>query len=300
MSTLQMDTMTLYETGDSTGAVSLRSLFDHPVDPTPVKPVSVEELIGYCVRGGWPASRELPLTDAALVPREYLREIITEDAQTLDNTPRNQKKLGALIHSLGRNESTLATRQVLIKDMQASDTSVTVDPDTVTTYLEILKRLFIIHDQPSFQPRLRSTKRLLRSPKRHFVDPSLAVAALGATGQMLLEDLETFGFIFEALCEHDLRIYASAHGGNLFHYRDGKGNEIDAIIELPDGRWGAFEIKLGTHQIDAAAAHLRTIAASLGKAGATPSFLCVISGMAAMAYTRDDGVRVVPITALRD
>lgn len=161
-------------------------------------------------------------------------------------------------------------------------------------------RLFLLDNQPSFHPMLRSSRRALKAPKRHFSDPSLAVAALEVTAEMLLNDLNTFGFIFEALCEHDLKIYAESNGGWLSHFRDDRGTEIDAVVEMPDGSWGAFEIKLGANQIDAAAAELLKMRAIMEKEATAPSVLCVICGMSNMAYKRADGVFVVPITALKD
>jgi len=157
----------------------------------------------------------------------------------------------------------------------------------------------LLEEQPAYAANLRSSRRVLKSPKRHFTDVSLAVAALKATPEMLMNDLNTFGFLFEALCEHDLRIYAESNNGQLFHYRDEKNNEVDAIVELPDGTWGAFEIKLGAHQIDGAANELLKMKAIMEKEGRAPSVMCVICGMTNMAYKREDGVLVVPITALK-
>ena len=139
--------------------------------------------------------------------------------------------------------------------MGAKD-EIQIDPDTVSDYLDIFNRLFLLDDQPAFSTKLRSSRRLLKAPKRHFIDPSIAVAALSATPQMLFNDLNTFGFIFETLCEHDLKIYAEYNGASMYHFRDEKGNEADAIVEFPDGTWGAFEIKLGANQIDTAAEEL--------------------------------------------
>ena len=200
---------------------------------------------------------------------------------------------------MGRNESTLAGNSTLRKDMGAKD-EIEIDRDTISDYLDIFQRLFILDDQPAYNTNLRSSRRILKSAKRHFTDPSLAVAALGATPKMLLNDLNTFGFIFESLCEHDLKIYAEYHDANLFHFRDERGNEADAIVEFPDGTWGAFEVKLGANQIDAAAEELLKLKSIMEKEGDTPpKLLCVICGMSNMAYKRPDGVYVVPITALK-
>ena len=215
-----------------------------------------------------------------------------------DGVKRDSRKVRSLIHSLGRNESTIASNSTLRKDMAFYD-EMEIDANTVAEYLDVFNRLFLLDEQPAFAPNLRSSRRVLKSPKRHFTDVSLTVAALEATPEMLLGDLHTFGFLFEALCEHDLRLYAEANGGQLFHYRDEKDNEIDAVVELPDGRWGAFEIKLGANQIDAAAKELLKMKDIMEKEGKAPEILCVVCGMTNIAYTRADGVLVVPITALR-
>ena len=205
-----------------------------------------------------------------------------------------------LLHSLARNESTLAGNTTLMKDI-LEETGEDLNPNTVTEYLDVLRRLFILDEQPAFSPNLRSSVRIGKSAKKRFVDPSLAIAALGAGAERLLSDLHTFGFLFESMCIRDLRIYSEAIGAKLYHYRDETGREIDAIIELPDGRWGAIEIKLGAGQIDSAALELNRIKTFMetdGKAVA-PQFLCVICGVTSFSYTREDGVMVVPITALK-
>lgn len=178
-----------------------------------------------------------------------------------------------------------------------------IDIETIPEYLNILEDLYLLDNQKPFSINLRSGLRLKQNEKRHFTDPSLAAALLGASEQMLLNDLKTLGFLFEALCERDLRIYAEANDGELFHYQDYDNDEIDAVVRLDDGRWGAFEIKLGAHQIDEAAANLLRIKEKIAKRtekGKTPSFLCVISGLTNAAYQRPDGVYVIPITALKD
>ena len=176
------------------------------------------------------------------------------------------------------------------------------DPKTVSTYWDALDRVFMIEDQPAFNPNLRSSVRVWKKPKRHLTDPAIAVAAMGLDSSMLMEDLNTFGFLFEALCERDLQIYAQADGGSLFHYRDGDGREIDAVVEMPFGRWGAFEVKLGANQIDAAADNLLSVCDYLERKGIkrAPSVLGVICGKETSAYRRPDVVYVIPITSLRN
>lgn len=296
---IRMNTMSLYEMGESSGEISLSDLFQDNVRPVITGDIKLERLIQYAVRGGWPGSRQLNVRDAARIPFQYLQAVVESDMYRLDGVRRDSGKVYALLHSLGRNESTIASNQTIKKDITAYEDEV-VEKDTIVEYLDAFERLFLIDNQPAFHPALRSSRRALKSPKRHFSDPSLAVAALSASPEMLLQDLNTFGFIFEALCEHDLKIYAESNEGALYHFRDDRGNEIDAVVRMPDGRWGAFEIKLGANQIDAAAKKLLKIQTIMEKEATAPSVLCVICGMSNMAYKRKDGVFVVPITALRD
>ena len=184
-----------------------------------------------------------------------------------------------------------------IKAVDAED----VDDDTISTYLDVFRRLFLLDNQPPFAPSVRSSIRTKQAEKRHLADPSLACALLKLSPMGLIQDLETFGFLFEALCERDLRIYANCFGGELYHYRDYRGNEIDAVIELPDKSWCALEIKLGANQIDKAAENLLTVNEKIKQAGGVPaSILIVVCGLANAAYQRPDGVFVVPITALKN
>lgn len=296
---IHMSTMSLYEMGKSSGQVSIMDLFGDCVKNIATGEIKLTQLIEFAVCGGWPGSMGLDIEDAARIPYQYLQAVVEDDMYRLDGIKRDSKKVYALLRSLGRNESTMVSNQTLKKDITAYNDEI-VETDTIAEYLDSFERLFLIDNQPAYNPSLRSSRRALKSPKRHFADPSLAVAALSATKDMLLNDLNTFGFIFEALCEHDLKIYASAHDGKLFHFRDDRNNEIDAVIELPDGRWGAFEIKLGMNQVDAAAEELLKMKKIMEKEGAAPSVLCVICGMSNMAYKRTDGVYVVPITAMRD
>ena len=237
---------------------------------------------------------------AALLPLEYLNAVIDDDVYRIDGVKRDTSKMRLLLRSLARNESTTVTNKTLTKDIKAVDDE-DIDSNTVSAYLDIFKRLFITDNQPPFSSGIRSSVRIKQAEKRHFSDPSLACALLKATPAGLMGDLETLGFLFEALCERDLRIYAESFGANLYHYQDYKNQEIDAIIELPDGQWCAFEIKLGANQIDAAAANLLEIKKQISEdpKGKPPAVLCVLCGMANAAYQRPDGVFVVPVTALK-
>lgn len=296
---VRMGTMSLYETGDSTGNVSLKDMFGGKITNQITGEVTLEQLVYYTVRGGWPGNLDTPQKTCGKLASEYLKTVVDDDMYSMDGVKRDSRKVWSLLHSLARNESTLVNNSKIRKDIGAKD-EIEIDRETISDYLDIFSRLFILDDQPAFSMNLRSSRRILKSAKRHFVDPSLAVAALGATSQMLLQDLNTFGFIFESLCEHDLKIYAEYNDASLFHYRDEKGNEADAIVEFPDGTWGAFEIKLGANQIDSAAEELLKIKKIMGKEGdRPPALLCVICGMTNMAYQRQDGVFVVPITALK-
>ena len=214
---------------------------------------------------------------------------------------RATDKMRLLLGPLARNESTTVTNKTLMKDIKAVDDE-DIDANTVAAYLDIFKRLFITDNQLPFSSGIRSSVRVKQAEKRHFADPSLACALLKATPAGLLGDLETLSFLFEALCERDLRIYAESFGAHLYHYQDYRNQKIDAVIELPDGQWCAIEIKLGANQIDAAAENLLEIKKQIeaDPKGKPPAVLCVLCGMANADYQRHDGVFVVPVTAMKD
>ena len=293
---IQMDTMSLYETGDSDAKVSLIGLFNEGIKAVKTKEVSLKMLVDLCVRGGWPGGLE---DYEGIMAKEYLNTLIKDDIDRVEGVSRDKTKFRSLLRSLARNESTLVKNAKLKSDMEAYD-EISIDSDTVASYLNVLRKLFLIYEQEAFSPSIRSKGRLLSSPKKHFIDPSLAVAALDITGDMLMNDLNTFGYIFEALCEHDLKIYAAYNDAKLYHMRTVNNKEIDAIVELKDGTWAAFEIKLGANQIESASKELLNMKKMLSKEGVKePKFLCVICGLSNMAYQREDGVYVVPITSLR-
>lgn len=298
---LRMRPMSLYESGDSSGKVSLEKLCHGELTPAMTGEVDLRKLIELIIRGGWPGSIKLPAKQAALLPMEYLNAVIDDDVYRMDGIKRNTAKMRLLLRSLARNESTTVTNRTLKNDIKKVDDE-DIDVETVKEYLDVFARLFITDNQPPFSTGIRSSVRVKRAEKRHFSDPSLACALLKATPSGLIGDLETLGFLFEALCERDLKIYAESFGGALYHYQDYQNREIDAIIELSDGQWCAFEIKLGANQIDAAARNLLNIRKEIAKdpKGKPPSVLCVLCGMANAAYCRPDGVFVVPITALKN
>lgn len=298
---LRMRPMTLWESGASTGQVSLQQLCNNVITPSLTVDIDLNALIDLIIRGGWPGNLETPLQQASLLPTQYLDAIIHDDVYRIDGIKRDIHKMQLLLRSLARNESTTVTNKTLMKDIKAIDDE-DIDSNTLSAYLDIFNRLFIIDNQPPFASGIRSSVRVKQAEKRHFVDPSLASALLKATPTSLLSDLKTLGFLFEALCERDLRIYADSFGAHLYHYQDYKNHKIDAVIELPDSNWCAFEIKLGANQIDEAARNLLKIKKQFeaDPKGQPPRILCVICGLTNAAYQRDDGVYVVPITALKN
>lgn len=298
---LRMRPMSLYESGDSSGKVSLEKLCRGEFDPAMTGEVDLKKLINFIIRGGWPGSIHLPSEQAALLLAEYLNAVIDDDVYRIDGIKRNVTKMRLLLRSLARNESTVATNKTLKNDIREVDDE-DIDVETVKEYLDIFERLFITDNLLPFSSGVRSSVRVKQAVKRHFSDPSLACALLRRTPDSLLGDLETLGFLFEALCERDLKIYAESFGGTLYHYQDYKGREIDAVVELPDGQWCAFEIKLGANQIDAAASGLINIKKEFqaDSKGKPPAVLCIVCGLTNAAYQRADGVYVVPITALKN
>lgn len=298
---LRMRPMSLFESGDSSGEVSLEKLCTGDLKPAMTGEVDLKELIRLIIRGGWPGSIGLSPQQAALLPEEYLNAVIDDDVYRIDGIKRNTTKMRLLLRSLARNESTTATNKTLKNDIRENDDE-DIDVETVKEYLDIFERLFITDHQLPFSVGARSSVRVKQAVKRHFADPSLACALLKVTPESLIGDLETLGFLFEALCERDLKIYAETFGASLYHYQDYSGREIDAVIEMPDGSWCAFEIKLGANQIDAAAENLLKIQKEIQNdpKGRPPKVLCVLCGLANAAYQRPDGVYVIPLTALKN
>ena len=297
---LRMRTMSLYESGDSSGQVSLEDICNGVYTSTLTGEVNLKTLAGYIVRGGWPGNLDVPIKNASLMPNSYINAILDNDVQRIDNIKYDTHKMQLLLRSLARNESATVTNKKLLADIKEFDNE-EIDGNTIASYLDVFNRLFLTDNQLPFSTNIRSSVRVKQAEKRHFCDPALACALLKATPERLIGDLHTFGFLFEALCERDLKIYAESFGANLYHYQDYKNREIDAVIELSDGKWCAFEIKLGANQVDKAAADLIAIRDEiLAGGGNAPSVLCVVCGIANAAYLRPDGVYVVPITALKN
>ena len=297
---LRMRPMSLYESGDSSGKVSLHELCEGRLTPAITGEVDLRTLARLTVRGGWPGNLDIDDADISLLPGEYLDAVIDDDVNRADETRRDSRKVRLLLRSLARNESTTATNRTLKNDIKEIDDE-DIDVETVATYLDIFNRLFLTDNQQPYSTKLRSSVRVKQAEKRHFCDPSLACALLKVTPERLIGDLATFGFLFEALCERDLKIYAESFGATLYHYQDYAGNEIDAIIELPDGSWCGIEIKLGANKIEEAAKNLIHIRDEIVKdEGKAPSALIVLCGLSNAAYQRPDGVYVVPLTALKN
>ncbi len=297
---IRMRTMSLWESGDSVGQVSLQALFSGEFSAGLTGESDLRRLAKYIVRGGWPQALTVPEEKFYLLPRGYINAIIEDGSNRLDEIRRDSSKMLKLLKSLARNESTTVSNKTLKRDIKENDDT-EISDQTIKEYLDVFQRLYLTEDQPAFSPNVRSSVRLKQNSKRHLTDPSIACSLLGLNEDGLINDLESMGFLFEALCERDLWIYAHSFDGRLFHYQDYQQNEIDAVVERPNGEWGAFEIKLGAGQIDTAADNLLKISLSIAREGRgrEPKFLCVLCGMANAAYKRDDGVYVVPITALK-
>ena len=286
---LRLRPMSLFETGRSSGAVSLRALLAGAAPRSAESAFSIEELAGQVCRGGWPGNLQRSVNQALQANRAYLDEIRRVDVGRVDETRRDPAKVGDLLRSFARNVATYAAASTMAADL---------NNHTADAYLTALERLMIVEDQPAWAPHLRSRSRLRGAPKRHFVDPSLAVAALRADPDRLLRDLAWFGFLFESLVVRDLRVYAQHHDAEVLQYRDNTGLEVDAIVQAADGTWAAFEVKLGAGMIDAAAATLLRFAKRVDPARSrAPAALAVIVA-GGYGYVRGDGIGVIPIGAL--
>lgn len=289
-------TMSLYESGESSGEVSLQSLFDGSFKICLCES-SLDKLIRATVRGGWPGNLDLDV-ESSFVNGTYLRRILS-DAVHLDGKHRDLRKMECLVGALARNESKIVSKTKLMQDV-ADYYHETISDKTMDEYLDVLRRTFILNDQRPFNPVYKTHVRVGNQVKHRLSDPSLGIAILDLDYDQLLNDPSTFSRFFEALVVRDLEIYASCLDAKICHYHDDKRRVIDAVVRFSDGRWGAFDIRLGAHQIDSAAESLIKIRGYMADRGARiPEFLCVICGLSQAAYCREDGVYVVPITALK-
>lgn len=298
ISRMRMRPMSLYESYESNGTVSLKELFDGNTDVASMSDLTIDDLAFAICRGGWPAALSMDKEDALDVAKDYIEAVCERDAAAVDRSQKDPDRVRSILKSLARNISTMTTNRTIIGDVIANDTSLT--DKTLDVYLRALRKLFIIEDIKAWQPSLRSKTGIRTSDKRQFVDPSLAVAALGASPQTILDDFNYFGFLFESLCARDLRVYAEPMRGSIRHYHDNNDLEADLIITLDDGRWAAVEVKLGSREIEEGAENLKKLAGNIDTAkNPAPSFLMVLTG-GELAYRREDGVLVVPIGCLKD
>jgi predicted AAA+ superfamily ATPase len=295
-SVIKMRPMSLYEKGWSTGEVSFASLLRGEMPASETVPFDLGELAEKITLGGWPGTIGNNAAEGLRFVLDYVTLIAEADLSRVSEKRRDPYKVTRLLQSLARNISTEAAITTLAKDAGGSDGD--LDDETAAEYLSALERLMAVEALPAWNTHIRSSDMLRKSPKRHFADPSLAVGALGLSVDKLTADLNYFGLLFESLVIRDLRIYADAHSGKVFHYRDSRGLEVDAISEYPDGTWGAFEIKLGMGAIESAADNLLKFADKIDTTKTkAPSALTVITGNG-FAYRRPDGVNVTPISAL--
>lgn len=295
---IEMHTMSLYESGDSTGKVSIQDMLNDNVKNELNKKITLDELANLIIRGGWPSNIKNEGNKANIIPKSYIEAILDKDIH--DDKKRDVNKMNMLLKSLARNESTVATKSTLLKDIEekAGEKELIESRITMDDYLDVLSRLHIIDNQDAYSENYRSPDRIGKSAKRHFTDPSLACACLDLTKDKLINDLKTFGFMFEALVERDLKIYMDYLDGKLFHFRDNvTGLEVDSILEFNSGEYAAVEIKLGYHQVDEAKKSLIEFSNNMVK---KPKFMCVIVGYTdVIAKDPETGIYIVPITALR-
>ena len=295
---IKMYPMSLFESGDSNGIISLEKIFKKTENVLGESDINISDLARLIIRGGFPEAVNLPLEDAMLVMKGYYKGIINENVASIDGVKRTPRKVDAFLKSYSRNISTLVTDATIRRDMGKEKT--TINEVTFIDYKNTLEKLFIIDNVEAWSPKIRSKYRIRTSDKKELVDPAIACAALSLNENKILNDLNTFGFLFESLCIRDLKVYANSLDGNIYHYKDESNDEVDAIIELNDGRWGAIEIKLGADYIEDAAKNLLKFKNKVDTTVVNePSFLMVLYG-GKNAYTRDDGVLVVPIGCLKN
>jgi predicted AAA+ superfamily ATPase len=298
ISRMLMRPMSLFESLESNGTISLKTLFDGFTNGECVSSLTIEDLAFALTRGGWPASVGQKKSIAQRQVYDYVDAVINVDVSRVDDVEKNPARIRALMRSLARNVSTTANISTIIEDIAGSEE--TISEKTISSYLNALRRIFVVEDLPAWNPAMRSKTALRTSPKRHFVDPSIAVAVLRAAPDSLLQDFNTFGLLFESMCIRDLRVYAGAIDGNVFHYRDKNGLEADAIVHLNDGRWGAVEVKMGAKEIEIAAENLKILRDKINLSKMRePSFLMVLTGTE-FGYRRSDGVYIIPVGCLRD
>ena len=298
---LKMRTMSLYESGESTGDVSLAALFtETPSLLTGKNKLDINRLAYLICRGGWPGALEMDEQDALAQAFDYYDVVCDSDISRVDGVMRNPQRVRLLMRSYARHQDTMATVGTILADLKTNETS-TLSDNTVYDYIKALKQIFVIEDMPAWNPNLRSKTAVRTSDNRYFIDPSIATAALGASPNDLINDLETMGLLFETLAIRDLRVYTDAIDGQVYHYRDKSGLECDAIVHLRNGSYGLIEIKLGGDKlIDEGANSLLRLAGEIDTTRMkSPAFMMVITGTGDFPYRREDGVYVVPIGCLK-
>ena len=297
---MKMYPMSLYESKDSTGDVSITDMLNNAVKCKYVRKVELDELAKLIIRGGWPANINQKLENIDIIPKSYIDSIINKDIHERKDKKRDSNKMRMLIRSLARNESSIAGNDTIVKDIAEFETAdeLLESRITVADYLSVLDNLYLTANQEAFSVNYRSSKRIGKSPKRHLIDPSLACASLDLSIEKLLNDFKTFGLMFEALVERDLRIYMDYLDGHLYHFRDNKsGGEVDAILEFRDGTYGAVEIKLSDKAIEEAKKNLIKFYDNVER---KPQFMCVIVGhYEAVVQDKETGIYILPITSLK-
>ena len=299
---LTMRPMTLWESGESSGTVSLGALFAHPDQIDGASSLSMEDIAFAICRGGWPSTLKKKTPKAALMQAtEYYEAIARSDISRVDGIERDEQRAKRLMRSYARLQGGMANIPTIVADMSSNEAERMSD-ETVASYVKALKKIFVIEDMPAWNPNLRSKTAIRTSDTRYFVDPSLGIAALGIGPSDLMNDLETMGLFFETLCVRDLRVYAEANDGNVFHYRDKNGLECDAVVHLRNGSYGLIEIKLGGEtRIEEGATSLISLAQKIDTTRMKkPSFMMVLTAVGQYAYLRTDGVMVVPVGCLKD
>ncbi len=299
---LTMRPMSLWESGESSGDVSLGELFSHSEKVDGANALNMEEVAFAICRGGWPKSLNKKTPKAALrQAAEYFEAITRSDISRVDGVDRDEQRVKRLMRSYSRLQGAMAGIPTIVADMKTNEPEGMSD-ETVASYIKALKKIFVIEDMPAWNPNLRSKTAIRTSDTRYFVDPSIAIASLGLGPNDLLNDLETMGLFFETLCVRDLRIYADANDGNVFHYRDKNGLECDAVVHLRNGNYGLVEIKLGGDtRIEEGATNLNSLAKIIDTTKMKkPSFKMVLTAVGQYAYMRTDGVMVVPNGCLKD
>ncbi len=298
---LTMRPMSLYESGDSTGEVSLKDLFDGAAEIDGASELDIDRLAFLVCRGGWPQAVDMRDEIALDQAMDYYDAVVRSDINRADGVQKNSEKVHRLMRSYARNQGSQIPNTVLAQDVSAND-EVSMSDETVAAYVSALRKIFVVEDMPAWNPNLRFRTAIRSSNTRYYIDPSIAAAALGIGPNDLVNDLKTFGFLFETLCIRDLRVFADSLNGEVYHYRDRDGQECDAVAHLRNGKYGLIEIKLGGDRlIEEGAKSLKAMEAKIDtdKMNA-PSFLMVLTGTGDYAYRRQDGVYVVPIGCLKN